>query len=472
MYSRNSLWHILFLCFSLLLLTTACHNSQKKENQHKGTTSFTVYQPGVVVNRVPCATDTSQSYALYLPSNYIQGKPFPVVFFFDAHARGALVVQKYKSVAEQLGFILVASNNSENGQDEELRNKILYHFMLDVEKRFTLDPKRIYTAGFSGGARVASGIGLFNKSVAGTIGFEAGFPAVRQLPDHHLTWVGVVGNTDFNYLEMKNLEAQLNSLGMRNLLLVHPGIHELPPPEMFKKAYEFLMLDAIRKQISPVNQPLIDSVKSGYDKIRIKAQKDHQCLQQLQADQALVKNLEGLTDLSFYQKEIQILSVREDCQSTLKREEILNKTESEFQQQFAESMNSKDAGWWKQEINMIYKKKKAARYEDEKLMNQRLLNYLSLMSYMYANGSLKNKQPDQTKKFLMMYQMVDPENSEVYFIKAEYYGLIRKDADALQSLQDALDHGFHDAFRIKNNFYFHALKSSEQFGHILNEIKK
>ncbi len=472
MYSGNISRKTLLFIFPLLLLAGACHNSQKKENNHKNITPLTIFQPGVMVDHVSCTADTSESYALYLPSNYSPNQKFPIVFFFDAHARGALVVKKYKNVAESQGFILVASNSSENGQSEDVRNQILYHFMQDVEKRFSLDPQRIYTAGFSGGARIAAGIGLFNKSIAGAMGFEAGFPGIRQIPDNHLTWVGVVGNKDFNYLEMKNLEDRLNSLGMKNLFLVYPGIHALPPPEMFKKAFEFMMLDAMRKHVIPVNQSLIDSVKTDYDQIRLHAQKDHHCMQQLKADQTLVKNLKGLTDIAFYQKEIKHLSASRKCQNQLKRDAALNATEGEFQQQYAESMSSRDAAWWKHEILNIYKKKKASKYEDEKLMNQRLLNYLSLMSYLYANGSLKNGQMDETKKFLMMYQMVDPNNSEVYFIKAEYYALINQNAKVFESLQDALKHGFKDAYRIKNNSYFQKLRSSEKFNQILGEIKK
>ncbi len=472
MNSGNISRTALFLLLPLFLLTSACNNSQKKANKHKNVTPLANYKPGTAADHVPCATDTSESYALYLPSDYKPTEKFPVIFFFDAHKRGALVVKKYKNVAEKLGFILVASNNSENGQPANVRNKILFHFMQDVEKRFTLDPQRIYTSGFSGGARVAAGIGLFNKSVAGAIGLEAGFPGIRQVPDNHLSWVGVVGNLDFNYLELKNLKSQLNRLGMNNLLIVYPGKHALPPAKIFERAYDFLDFTAMRKRIIPVNQKLIDSVKLTYDKIRLNAVKKHQPLRQLETDEALVKNLEGLTDVSFYKNEIKHLSASRTVQVKKKREADLMKTEAETQQKFNEAMNERDAAWWKHQIQIIYQKKKAARYEDEKLMNQRLLNYLSLTSYLYANGSIDNGQLAAAKKFLMMYQMVDPENNMVYFLKAEYYALKKQNGKALASLQDAVNHGFSDGHRIQINKYFKNLRTSPKFSHILEEIKE
>ncbi|MBN2637901.1 MAG: hypothetical protein JXR65_02290 [Bacteroidales bacterium] len=468
MYIKSSSF---FLLLFILFFVTACNNTPPTETSQKQPVIPIKVKPGTVVSKVPCYTDSTKSYAVYLPSDYTPKHTFPVVFFFDAHARGDLVVKKYKNVAQEFGFILAVSNNSKNGQTNNLMNKILYNFMQDVEERFSVDPLQIYTAGFSGGARVAAGIGLFNKNVAGTIGLEAGFPAVQQIPDMHLTWVGVVGNTDFNYLEMKNLAKQLNAMGMQNLLLVYPGKHELPPPTIFKKAYEFLLLSAMRKQTVPINQALIDTVKNQYDQIRLLAQKKDDCIQQLEADKDLVKNLEGLTDISQYLSEIKKLSANHDCQLRQKEIAALVETEIFYQQKFDRSMNTENSGWWKEQIEEIYRKKNVTRDNRVKLMYQRLLNYLSLTSYLYANNSLKNGQMEATSKFLMIYQMVDPDNPEVYFMKAEYYAVQNHDDKAIQSLQDAVDHGFNDMSRIKNNKYFLNLKSSSQFAKILEKTK-
>src|SRR5581483_10740225 len=37
--------------------------------------------PGVIAD-VVCASDTTQSYALYLPSGYVPGKNWPIIYFF------------------------------------------------------------------------------------------------------------------------------------------------------------------------------------------------------------------------------------------------------------------------------------------------------------------------------------------------------------------------------------------------------
>ena len=70
---------------------------------------------GRVTDTVICRNDSTQGFALYLPAGYTQEKPFPCIYFFDAHARGAMPVSAYKSIAEKYGFVLVGSNISKNG---------------------------------------------------------------------------------------------------------------------------------------------------------------------------------------------------------------------------------------------------------------------------------------------------------------------------------------------------------------------
>src|ERR1035438_171664 len=59
--------------------------------------------------------DASQSYALYLPVNYAPGHPWPVLYCLDPGARGRVPVDRFSKAAEKAGFIVVGSNNSQNG---------------------------------------------------------------------------------------------------------------------------------------------------------------------------------------------------------------------------------------------------------------------------------------------------------------------------------------------------------------------
>ena len=133
---------------------------------------------GVPVERVVCADDPSQTYALYLPSAYTPERQWSVIFAFHPAARGPLMVEKFRAAAEQYGYIVAASNNSRNGP-HAVSAAAAQAMSADVGRRFSIDPQRVYLAGMSGGARVATGIALANTLIAGVIASSAGFPDSR-----------------------------------------------------------------------------------------------------------------------------------------------------------------------------------------------------------------------------------------------------------------------------------------------------
>src|SRR5258706_6568215 len=98
---------------------------------------------GQIVDEVRCAADPSQSYALYVPSNYSPDRPWSLLVGFHPAARGRAIVETYRAAAEQYGFIVAASNNSRNGpwQGSAARAQAM---SADLGQRLSIDPKRVY----------------------------------------------------------------------------------------------------------------------------------------------------------------------------------------------------------------------------------------------------------------------------------------------------------------------------------------
>ena len=86
-------------------------------------------------------------------------------------------VERYQAAAEQYGFVVAGSNNSRNGSQDT--RAIVTTLMRDALSRFQIDLKRVYTAGMSGGARVAMSVALSAPDIAGVIASSAGFPDGR-----------------------------------------------------------------------------------------------------------------------------------------------------------------------------------------------------------------------------------------------------------------------------------------------------
>jgi len=160
-----------------------------------------------VTDTVRCIDRSEQSYTLYLPAQYDNKKSWPVILIFDPAARGKTGVSIFVEAARKYGFILACSNNSRNGPMGE-SFKAAYAMMHDVEKRFSVDQRRIYAAGFSGGSRFAMALAIIENKISGVIGCGAGLPNDRSfLPSENSVFLfyGLVGNRDMNYLEMNDL---------------------------------------------------------------------------------------------------------------------------------------------------------------------------------------------------------------------------------------------------------------------------
>ena len=452
---------------------TSCNNGAKKKpgKQPERRVSDFGFQPGKIYDTVPCAGHPGETYALYLPRGVAAGKHFPVIFFFDAQARGILPVKRYRPLADTFGFILVASNNSKNGLTAQERNRLIYNFMSDVEKRFPLDTQRIYTGGFSGGARIAAGIGLSNPGIAGVIGCAAGFPQLHRVVNKQMAYVGVVGNTDFNYLEMETLSQELEAARWRHCLLVFDGHHQWPPRATMKEAFSFLQTDAMRRHLIPVDTRLVQAIQRAFDQKRKDARKSKNLLLLWQTDRQAIAFLEGLSDVSPYQNELQELLHDPLWQKLKKMQTARRKEEREQQQRFARALPAETTAWWQKALHDLASAKTSAVTPAKKQRVQRLYNYLSLMAYLYADGSLKNGQTEEARKYLMIYRFVDPDNPEVYYLKARWYAETGQRSKVLSVLQKAADKGFYDFKRLGSDADFSSFHQNKTFLKILAQVK-
>jgi pimeloyl-ACP methyl ester carboxylesterase len=111
----------------------------------------------------------------------------------------------------------------------------------DVVKRFSINPKRIYTAGLSGGARIAMKVALDSNEIAGVIASSAGFPPGHRRSDLRFVLFGTAGTEDFNYLEMRQLDQELSS---PHRVVIFEGGHAWLPSSLAVQAVEWLEFQA------------------------------------------------------------------------------------------------------------------------------------------------------------------------------------------------------------------------------------
>lgn len=199
--------------------------------------------PGVIHDEVAVADDPSETYALYLPSDYSPERPWSLLLGFHPGARGRAIVETYQAAAERYGYVVAASNTSRNGPWERSATAVRA-MSKDVASRFTIDAARLYVTGHSGGARVAMEVASGNNDVTGVIASSAGFGDGRPRARAKFVVFATAGLDDFNYLEMRTLDATLTTA---HTLALFDGGHTLPPADVAMKAIEWLELQAMRQ---------------------------------------------------------------------------------------------------------------------------------------------------------------------------------------------------------------------------------
>jgi pimeloyl-ACP methyl ester carboxylesterase len=163
-----------------------------------------------------------------------------LILAFDPRGQGRQGVEHLRAAAEKYGYIVAGSNNARNGPPQ-VSLTAAQAMWTDVGKRFSINPKRIYSAGLSGGARIAMKVALDSDQIAGVIACSAGFPPGHRRSELKFIVFGTAGTEDFNYLEMRQLDQELSS---SHRVVIFEGGHTWLPSALAIQAVEWLELQA------------------------------------------------------------------------------------------------------------------------------------------------------------------------------------------------------------------------------------
>ena len=270
-------------------------------------------QPGRIIDDVKCAADPSQSYALYLPAGYSAERSWALILAFDARARGRTPVALYQEAAERYGYIVAGSNNSQNGP-WEVSLAAAKAMAADVLAHFSIDAKRVYTAGMSGGARVALNIALGSGGTAGVIASSGGFPDRQPRKSVPFAVFSTAGTDDFNYSEMRRLDRTLTS---PHRLAVFEGGHAWPPGAVAVEAVEWMEIQAMKSALTARDQALIDRIYARRTAALAAAKSDQDAFVALEA---LVEDFTGLRDVAGFTARAAALGRDKRVREALKQE--------------------------------------------------------------------------------------------------------------------------------------------------------
>jgi hypothetical protein len=370
---------------------------------------------GKITDGIACDAQPQLSYCLYLPSVYSASKTLPVIFIFDAHGDGKLPVEKYHHLAEESGFILVASNNSRNGIQYDSLLGIAKTMMFDVAGKISIDIKRKYVMGFSGGARVAGVVAASEQNITGVIGCGAAYMDENAKSHPGRLFFGFAGKDDFNLLEMFRTHAYFENAGIKNYLEVFEGKHEWPDSATMRSAFSLLTVTNL---------------------------KEKQKLEKKISKNAVTPEMGKIFQ-----------------------------SESELQNKYLDAFSSQNILWWNNEILNLQKCGNSGADKEKVHQCRRLLAYIGVAVYSFSNNAIKNHNDADAEKLLQIYRMVDSQNSEQRFLEAVLRARQGDRFRALALLNEAVGLGFNDAARIESDPDFQNLKSMPDYSSMVSRIK-
>jgi len=268
---------------------------------------------GRIIDVVKCEADPSQSYALYVPSNYSGTRRWNVIFAMDPGARGRIPVTQFQVAAEKYGYIVAGSNNSRNGYWSSSLLAV-QAMAADVGARFVIDSKRIYAAGMSGGARVAMQVAMADNQIAGVIACSAGYPDAQPRKSVQFAVFATAGTEDFNYLELRKLDRELKS---PHHLAIFEGGHGWLSSDLAVEAVEWMEIQAMKSGRRAKDNALLEKIFAKRV-AQLGAESGDPAV--LSASEGLVSDFEGLTDVSAYATRAAALRRQKTVLEALKKE--------------------------------------------------------------------------------------------------------------------------------------------------------
>ena len=467
------------LCM-LFFCSTACanrnHTDTAKENFDIDTTIIEKtavadsFLSGKTIPHVVCIADASQSYALYIPAKGNLGA-LPVIYFFDPHGNGSLPLGKYKSLADSYNFILIGSNNSKNGNDLSMAENIWNALINDTQKRIKIDKNRIYTCGFSGGAKVATYIALKYPFVKGVIANGAGLQEITNAGDFKFSFTAVAGEGDMNRSDLVTINNDLDKTQSRHRIIFFDGIHEWAPESIMNIAFAGFDFDAMKEKMVPVNNTFINQYIEESKK-RISEFMNKNTLVRAEEECKLSSNmLEGIAgEVNWFKEKAASIEKAPAYIRQLEKEQDLEATETKIKEIFMHQFQAGDENYWMKTIADV--KNKAQVKAPEGAMYQRLQAYLSLAFYSISNQLITTGKNPDAAYFVDLYKKADPTNSEAWYLSAILDGREKNAKAAKSDLLVAIANGFIDINRMKQQPEFQQLGSEFNLSEFENKISK
>ena len=440
---------------------------------------------GQIIERVTCQENPAKSYALYVPSTYQPQRPAPLLLLFEPASRGALPLRFFKHAAETWGFIVACSYDTPNYTPWEENRVGIQATWNDVLQRFRVDSRRMYVGGLSGGARLASRVAFVTDGVAGVVSCGAGFwMRDSNAPAPEFEVVSTVGTTDFNYLELYDLEKELKKRRLPHRRILFDGGHLWPGSEDCYEILAWLQNRAWRNGlISPEAVRAAEQLKIRSEAAESMEQKGHVFLAASRYRQ-IIEDLDGLIDTESLKNRLKDLERGDAYKKAQKQERRARQWERSQQRKLVRRLKSgeykaennpmglnMEYGFWKNQGKILIKQAEDKTLIFEARAAQRMLSLLRANIYESSVYQIREK---AYKKVLFINKVggeLSPRSPSPPYNRAIAYAGMGELEKALEDLELAIKRGFKDTDRIRADKDMAILKEDPGFEALLQRYQ-
>ncbi len=413
------------LIFFLSIAMLSCGNNRS----HK--------KPDTNIHKTPKASQ-EQAYLFYSPENLKLNNALFVVI--DAHGDARLALNKLRWSAKTYGFQMIALKNVKNN-DPNFEQHISVALQ-QAQSHLKPSPDKIFYLGFSGGARMAM-LYAQKHGASGVVMLGAG-PSAKQSVQFPFPLAMISGMRDFNFAEQYY---DLNSPQLDNpdLITLHQeGKHEWPDSLHINEAVTFVLVRS--GEISPADIDFDVPLKLAA------AYKEKKNLflyfKQLEF---IAKTADG----DMRQTALQSLDdIRNSAKAQAYFKELGNTiiAAQKRNQYYVSYLDEKPLDWWEKEIDKLngFIENKQGMYADSYARNKA---FLGILLYSRCNAALAGRANAKLlPKYFRIYQMLEPENPDLYYFKARYAYNLGQTEEAIKELRKAINYGFKDEAQLHSTF--------------------
>jgi tetratricopeptide (TPR) repeat protein len=443
---------------------------------------------GELVDGVVSASDPTQRYVVYLPKGG-PDTPRPILYVMDYRGRGRVAAEQFRPAAERFGWIVMSSYNTASDAAGLPNAQALKAMWTDSHDRFAIDDRRTYVAGLSGTARMAT---LFaagtGGAITGVIGAAAGFSPDMPPTERSVSFLyyGTAGTVDYNYWEMRGLDAQLSRMGKPHRIAFFDGPHAWMPPELAMAALAWMELRAMRAGQRPIDRGLVEE-RWTRDRERVQMLEDRGKL--WEASQLLKSMADDYTTLRPSDEVAELVARAERLartpQATDQSRRLVKEAEEHdrnvhrrlqvlaaaYPANADEPVAPVKHAVWNLDIPTL--RETARGTSDEALAAGRVLAQLFVQTGFYLpTEALAKGDVERARYYLGIAEAIDPDDAHSWYLRAAVEARSKQYERSIAALKRALALGYRTTDALENEAAFTAMRDRPDFRALVEEARQ